>query len=260
MEITFEAIGLEINNENAFNSLVEDAGNRGEVSRLSRRSGVLHGRCWKLGSGLEVWTLIYETASGELFYADCRAGFRAKYAQQINPWILTEFDEDGEAIVHGFIQDTTTEVLFQLQNLTEVGMSVFGQSVLNLGLCGLAYNAEVSVKKEFYWKISDEAVQNLAATEANEWYFSGEVLEFEMLKNPHTGNQLFWVYLNLGEFKLEILVNQRNFHGQELKIGSTLSGELWLQGHILTENIKLYEGIDLSKTTSDFWKHLRKRN
>jgi hypothetical protein len=260
MEITFEAIGLEIANENAFNSLAEDVGKRGEATRLSRQSGILHGRCWKLGEGLEVWTLLYETEDGEIFYADCRAGFRAKYAQQINPWILTESDEDGEAIVHGFIQNTTTEVLFQLQNLTEVGMSVFGQSILKLGLCGLAYNVEISEKKEIYWKTFDETVQNVAGTEANEWCFSGKVLEFETLKNPHTGNELSWIYLNLGDFNLEVLVNQRNFHGQKLKIGSTLSGELWLQGHILTESIKLYEGVDYSNNTADFWKHLRKRN
>jgi hypothetical protein len=260
MEITFEAIGLEVANENAFNSLAEDAGNRGEVSRLSRRGGTLHGRCWKLGKGLEVWTLLYETADGEIFYADCRAGFRAKYEQFINPWVLTEFDEDGEAIVHGFIQNTSTEVLFQLQNLTEVGMSVFGQSVLKLGLCGLAYHAEVTAIKEKYWKTFDETVQNTAETEANEWCFSGEVLEFETLKNPQTGNELFWIYLNLGDFNLEILVNKRNFHGQELTVGSTLSGELWLQGHVLTENIKLYEGVDFSNGKADFWKHLRKRN
>jgi hypothetical protein len=139
-------------------------------------------------------------------------------------------------------------------------MSVFGQSVLKLGLCGLAYNVEISEKKEIYWKTFDETVQNIAGTEANEWCFSGEVLEFETLKNPHTGNELSWIYLNLGDFNLEVLVNQRNFHGQKLKIGSTLSGELWLQGHILTESIKLYEGVDYSNNTADFWKHLRKRN
>jgi hypothetical protein len=33
MEITFEAIGLEIANENAFNSLAEDVGKRGEATQ-----------------------------------------------------------------------------------------------------------------------------------------------------------------------------------------------------------------------------------
>src|SRR4051812_13910288 len=120
MEIAFDAIGLEVTNETAFNNLAEDAGKRGEVSRLTRKSGVLHGRCWRLGEGLEVWTVLYESDTGEVFHADCRPGFRARFTQRINPWILTEFEEEGEALVHGFIEDTDVEVLFELQNLTEV--------------------------------------------------------------------------------------------------------------------------------------------
>ncbi len=40
MEIAFDAIGIEITNETAFNDLAEDARVRGEVSRLTRKSGV----------------------------------------------------------------------------------------------------------------------------------------------------------------------------------------------------------------------------
>jgi hypothetical protein len=58
MEIAFDAIGLEVSSETAFNNLVEDAEKRGEASTLPRKSGVLHGRCWRLGEGLEVWTVL----------------------------------------------------------------------------------------------------------------------------------------------------------------------------------------------------------
>ena len=77
MNLTFETIGLEVPSEKAFNYLAERAGDQGEATQLTRRGAVLHGRCWKLGEGLEVWTVLYESGSGDVFYADCRPGFRA---------------------------------------------------------------------------------------------------------------------------------------------------------------------------------------
>ena len=102
MEETFEAIGLDVPSEKDFNYLAERAGDQGEATQLLRRGAVLHGRCWKLGEGLEVWTVLYESGTGDIFYADCRPGFRARYTQRISPWALTEYDEEGEAIVHGY--------------------------------------------------------------------------------------------------------------------------------------------------------------
>ena len=125
MNPTFETIGLEVSSEKAFNFLAERAGDQGEPTQLSRRGAVLHGRCWKLGEGLEVWTVLYESGSGDLFYADCRPGFRARYIQTIAPWALTEYDEEGEAVIHGYREGTDCEVLFELQNLTEVGPAGF---------------------------------------------------------------------------------------------------------------------------------------
>ena len=43
MEIAFDAIGLEILSETAFNNLAEDAEKRGEASQLARQRGVLQG-------------------------------------------------------------------------------------------------------------------------------------------------------------------------------------------------------------------------
>ena len=262
MEINFDAIGLEIPNETAFNDLAETVGLRGEVSILQRKSGILHGRCLKFGEGLEVWTMLYESGKGEVLYADCRPAFRARYAQKISPWILTEFNEEGEAVIHGFIEDSETEVLFQLQNLTEIGVSVLEEKTLRVGLCGLAYRAEISRETtEPFWKSSDEIALNVIENQ-NDWRLGGRVIAFDTLRNPQSGNDLFWIYVDLGELQLEILVNQRALHGEKLKIGAFIKADIWLQGHILSEKIKrqLYEGVDWSTRTVDFWNSFKKPN
>ncbi len=263
MEIAFDAIGLEIPNEAAFNNLAENAGKCGEASHLARKTGVLHGRCWRLGAGLEVWTVLYEsTETGEVSRADCRPGFRARFAQRINPWILSEFDEEGEAVVHGFIEDTDTEVLFELQNLTEVGAKNFQQNTLNVGLCGLAYRAEVWKKDEKYlWKSLGEST---TAKNDNDWSLGGEIIAFSALSNPFSGSDLYWVYVDLNEFTLEILVNRRAFSrgGDELRIGAFIKADVWLQGHIWSESTRrsAYEGVDFSLRTVDFWNKFKKLN
>lgn len=262
MEIAFDAIGIEIKNETAFHNLAEDVGRRGEVSRLSRKSGVLHGRCLKFGEGLEVWTVLYETGAGEIFYTDCRPSFRARYAQTIAPWILTEFDEDGEAVIHGFAENTDAEVLFALQNLTEIGARQLEQKSLNVGLCGLAYRAEILKKREkFYWKSYDEIALNVITNE-NDWSLCGQIIAFNALRNPFSGTDLYWLYVNLGELKIEILVNRRALQTENLQVGAFVKADVWLQGHILSENALLsaYEGVDRSFRTVDFWKKFRRLN
>lgn len=262
MEIAFDAIGIEITNETAFQNLAEDARTRGEVSRLPRKKGVLHGRCLKFGEGLEVWTMLYESVSGEVVYADCRPAFRARYAQKISPFIPTEFDEEGEVLIHGFIEDTETEVLFELQNLTEFGAQIFERKSLRIGLCGLAHKARVSTTNEKkYWKSFDEIVKNIHASE-NSWSLCGEVVAFNALRNGFSGSDLYWLYLDVGELKIEVLVNQRALKGGKLQIGAFVKAEIWLQGHILAENVSRlgYEGIDRSQRTVDFWKKFKRKN
>ncbi|MEP6902739.1 MAG: DUF3881 family protein [Actinomycetota bacterium] len=262
MEIAFDAIGLEILNETAFNDLAEDVGKRGEVSILQRKSGVLHGRCLKFGEGLEVWTLLYESVKGEVVYADCRPAFRSRYPQKISPWILTEFAEEGEAVIHGFIEDSETEVLFQLQNLTEVSTIVLEQTTLRVGLCGLAYRAEILEKSvKPFWKSYDELTLNVVEKE-NDWSLCGRVIAFDTLRNSQSGSDLFWIYVDLGKLQLEILVNQRALQGEKLQIGAFIKADIWLQGHILTETAKRtgYEGVDWSIRPADFWKAFKKPN
>ncbi|HEX8289926.1 MAG TPA: DUF3881 family protein [Pyrinomonadaceae bacterium] len=262
MEIVFDAIGIEIANETAFNDLAETIGSRGEVSRLTRKSGILHGRCLKLGEGLEVWSVLYESESGEVSFANYRPGFRAKFSQKITPWILTEIDTEGEAVVHGFIADTETEVLFELQNLTEVGPEIFDQNVLSVGLCGLAYRAEVlKTAEKGFWRSYDEIVLNVVASE-NDWSLCGRILAFNSLRNHLSGNDLYWIYLDLGEFKIEVLVNQRALKGGNLCVGAYFKTDVWLQGHIVNGNSarNSYEGIDRRHRTADFWKNFKRLN
>jgi hypothetical protein len=152
--------------------------------------------------------------------------------------------------------------LFQLQNLTEIGANVLEEKTLRVGLCGLAYRAEISRETtEPFWKSYDEIALNVVENE-NDWRLGGRVIAFDTLRNPQSGNDLFWIYVDLGELQLEILVNQRALHGEKLKIGAFIKADIWLQGHILSEKIKrsLYEGVDWSTRTIDFWNSFKKPN
>ena len=211
MNPTFETIGLEVSSEKAFNYLAEQAGDQGEPTQLNRRGAVLHGRCWKLGEGLEVWTVLYESGSGDLFYADCRPGFRARYIQTIAPWALTEYDEEGEAVIHGYREGTDCEVLFELQNLTEVGPTGFGAQELHIGLCGLAYRARVRRGKgKTRWLPLEKAAPARAAHE-NDWSLTGRVIAFKPLRNPLSGEELVWIHLDLERIKLEVTRKDQRF-------------------------------------------------
>lgn len=267
METAFDAIGIEITNETALGALALDVEKRGEASSLPRSTGaVLHGRCLKLGAeGLEIWTVLFESGAGEMRYADCRPAFRARRAQTISPWILTESDETGEAVIHGFIEDTETEVLFALQNITEVGTGIFERNRLQISLCGLAYTAEILDEAEKpFWKSYDETALNVADLEENAWTLCGRIIAFESLRNPFSGTDLLWLYMDLGALKLEILVNRRLVRSERIKIGKFLRAEVWLQGHVLSDETRtrrsIYEGVDRSHRTIDFWKQFKKLN
>lgn len=262
MDATFQTIGIDVPSEKDFNHLAERAGDQGEATQLLRRGAVLHGRCWKLGEGLEVWTVLYESETGDVFYADCRPGFRARYTQRISPWALTEYDEEGEAVVHGYCAGTETEVLFELQNLTEVGQAGFRASELHVGLCGLAYRARVgSRKSKTHWQPLEKSAPTRAAYE-NDWSLCGQVLAFKSLRNPISGSELYWVHLDCARLKLEVLINRRALRGETLAVGATLTAEVWLQGHVLDERAmrSRYEGRDFSFTMAECWSRFRRRN
>jgi len=204
---------------------------------------------------------LYESGNG-VFYADCRPGFRARYNQTITPWALTEYDEEGEAVIHGFREGTDCEVLFELQNLTEVGPAGFRAQELHVGLCGLAYRARVrKTKGKTRWAPLEKTAPTRASHE-NDWSLSGRVIAYKPLRNPLTGGELFWIHLDLERIKLEVLVNQRALRGEALRVGATLDAEVWLQGHVLDEHAlrSRYEGIDSAYSLGSFWSGLRRRN
>lgn len=275
MNSPFDSIGLEVRGERAINVLAEQAGTQGEASRLARRGAVLHGRCWKLGEGLEVWTVLYESETGEVFYADCRPGFRARFPQRISPWALTEYDEEGEAIIHGYLHDTEAEVLFELQNLTEVGIAGFHASELYVGLCGLAYEARICAAKNapIAWQPTDRgafvADKPRAVIHENDWSLCGRVIATKQLRNPLSGSELLWVHLDLHQLKLEVLINRGAIEGkarskryESIAVGQMLAVDVWLQGHVLDRRALLatYEGVDESYTLAGAWRHLKRRN
>jgi len=259
MEI-FNAIGLEIPKGKTLNDLAEDAEKFGELSLSTRESGVIHGRCWRIGFGLEVWTVFYESIIGEIFYADCRPGFRAQHTQNIQLWSLVE--TEGEATLEGCTEKRGCRIMFQLQNLTEVGAQTFEGESLTVGLCGLAHSAEVTAATEnFYWKPLAGTTENSNA-DKTDWSLCGRVLDFKLLCNPQSGKKLYWIYLDLEDFKLEILVNRQTLRGGRLRVGARIKADVWLQGHIEGQPAfnSRYEGVDRSADKTDFWKHFRKLN
>ncbi|HKV39957.1 MAG TPA: hypothetical protein VJX67_12150, partial [Blastocatellia bacterium] len=132
----FKSIGFESTDDESYNVLAEYVDQTGERTCVHRGDATLHGRCWKLGGGLEVWAVLYEGPS-EIYYADCRPAFRSRYVQTIEPWELTEFSEDGEALVQGKSK-CGQDVVFELQNLTEVRNASTRVPALRVGLAGLA--------------------------------------------------------------------------------------------------------------------------
>jgi hypothetical protein len=88
------------------------------------------------------------------------------------------------------------------------------------------------------------------------------VIAFKPLRNPLSGSELYWVYLDLGGLKLEVLVNTRALTGGPLEVGATLSAEVWLQGHVLDEQaLRLrYEGVDRASSTNNFWSRFSRTN
>ena len=262
MEI-FNAIGLQFLQGKTLNDLAEDAEKLGEASVSTRPDCVLYGHCWRIGAGLEVWTILYESEDGEIFYADCRPGFRAKYTQNLEIWSLYEDESEGEAAVQGKIEDYSTSVFFQLQNLTEVSPKNFEREMLRVGLGGLALRAEVAASDaEYLWEPLCDTAEHKDLEETY-WRLRGSVIAFETLRNPHSEKDLYWIYLELKHFKLEILVNQNDLRGADnLNIGKYIEADIWLQGHIVSESTYLsnYEGVDWSARPSDFWKSFKRQN
>jgi hypothetical protein len=263
----FGAIGFQITDEHSYNSLVEYVDGNGARTRAQRGEASLHGRCWKIGDGLEVWSVLYERGA-EFYYADCRPAFRSRYVRAILPWELIEYDEDGEAIVQGCIQGGP-EVIFELQNLTEINQNVFRESHLHIALAGLAYTAYImpnsgsghGAKPSSRFELAEKLEELADDACENDYLITGSVLAWRDLHNPVTDSRLVWAYVDAGDIRLEILINRNALRG-EIKIGASISANIWLQGHVLVDAdiFARYEGVDREYETADFWNKLRRGN
>jgi Domain of unknown function, E. rectale Gene description (DUF3881) len=264
----FEAIGFEVADEHSYNLLVEYVETNGLRTRTQRGEAALHGRCWKLGDGLEVWSILYEHGA-DLYYADCRPAFRSRYVRTILPWELVEYDEDGEAIVRGGVHGAA-EVVFELQNLTELGESVFRESHLHVALAGIAYAASVQPGPEskktttppaYRFELAERLEGFADKACENDYVISGQVLSWRDVRNPVTAADLVWIHVDAAAIRIEVLVNRRALRG-ELRIGAEITANIWLQGHVLEESdiSARYEGVDRDYELADFWGGLRRGN
>ncbi|MEK6287669.1 MAG: DUF3881 family protein [Acidobacteriota bacterium] len=262
----FQAIGFEVADEHSYNLLVEYVETNGQRTRAQRGEAALHGRCWKVGDGLEVWSILYERGA-DLYYADCRPAFRSRYVRTILPWELVEYDEDGEAIVRGGVRGAP-DIVFELQNLTELDDADFRESHLHVALAGIAYAARV---RPYSRRVIDPPAHRFDLAERldgfadkaceNDYVISGRVLSWRDIRNPVTAADLVWIYVDAASIRLEVLANRRALRGQ-LKIGAEITANIWLQGHVLKESdlSARYEGVDQEYEQADFWAGLRRGN
>ncbi|MEO6725026.1 MAG: DUF3881 family protein [Blastocatellia bacterium] len=257
----FEAIGFRVKDAASYEALAEEAHQHGAISLAQRQQGVLHGCCWSLGSGLEVWTMLFESQKG-LVYTDCRPGFRCQRLLSFYPWEIIEYEEDGEALARGLMPDMTTEVFFSLQNITEIDPLEFRDRPITAAVSGLAYNARVSIRrgKQTFAPLSRKRDRRRNAT-GSDYAVRGTILSWREMTNPQTTETLFWIDVSTGQTPLEIIINRTQLKG-ELKTGGWLSAEVWLQGHILNDKelSARYEGIDRQVSQGDLWIKLRREN
>jgi len=256
----FDAIGFKIRDEASYQALAEQAHKRGALTQSRRERSTLHGCCWKLGDGIEVWTVLRESSDG-LLCLDCRPAFRGRYLYALFPWEIMEYEEDGEAVVRGIVTGTDTQLIFELQNLTEVSLGALRDHPITATVSGLAYNARLDDRKrEAVLRPLSEGSRRRRVAE-NDHAVSGTVIHWRTLHNSQTTSDVVWVYLQTGAIKLEVLVNRADLEG-ELRPGARFSADVWLQGHILSEREleARYEGVDVEIPRGDYWNALRREN
>jgi hypothetical protein len=254
----FHAIGFNITDEASYQALAEEAQQRGTASKAKREKGVIHGCCWSVGSGLEVWTMLYESKDG-IFYADCRPAFRARHIFSLYPWEIAEYEEDGEAVARGTLVNSGVEIIFELQNITEVDLSRLRDRQIMASVSGLAYRARVIRKAKD--PLFAPLAQQYPRRKAHEVDYAvrGRILSWREIKNPLTSSDLLLIDVDAGKLRLEILINRADLKG-ELKADGWLASEVWMQGHILSEKDleARYEGLDRQVYRGSFWETLRR--
>ncbi|MGH9822584.1 MAG: hypothetical protein ACREDR_04955, partial [Blastocatellia bacterium] len=260
-EKIFEAIGLSAADDSAYDLLIDRTEKNGEPSVVFRDDIAVYGKCWRLGSGLEIWTVLYDGPS-EKYYADCRPGFRARYVQVLSPWELIEYCEDGEAIVRGRLRECT-DVVLELQNFTEVSSRLLREPVLRVGLAGLAWNVRVdsAPARETSAANFSPAAHTCDQAGENEYVIRGRILASSEIVNPVSRIRVHWMFVDTGVIRIEMLASLGSVDGV-LGVGSWITADVWLQGHVLAEYevAARYEGVDTDYQKGDFWGLLRRAN
>ena len=256
----FRAIGFHVPDEATYNQLAETAEALGDETRIDRRGITLHGRCWRVGEGLEIWTVLRESTEG-IAYVDCRPAFRPRYVHALGPWELVEYDEEGEAVVEGRIGKGSSAVSFELQNLTELKTETFTRARLSVGMAGLAYDVRTVVDESPIGLYASDREGAAPPPSGSDYVVIGRVERSLSLANPLTGASLVWMHLNAGDVRLEVLASADAL-GDSPRPGLILEAEVWLQGYVLTDDAvnARYEGWDPEWGMSDAWGHLRRGN
>ncbi|MFZ4984606.1 MAG: DUF3881 family protein [Blastocatellia bacterium] len=258
----FKAIGFRVNDEASYQALAREAHDRGTFTHLFRPKGILHGCCWSLGAGLEVWTMIYESPDGT-YFADCRPAFRNQQVYQFYPWEILEFEQDGEALLTGSLRangETNLELVFALQNLTELNLRRLPWREVTAAVSGLAYKARVlrptQRRREQFIRVG----RPVAEPAENDYQLCGPILAWRELRNQHTTSDLISIRLDLGRLNLEILVNRADLRGIP-RVGEWLTAEIWLQGYVLNEKQleSRFEGIDQRIPRPRQWRLLQRQ-
>ena len=260
MSEPFDAIGFKVTDEAEFQLLAEEARERGAISRVPRERGMLTGCCWRLGSGIEVWTMFHETREGA-FFADCRPAFRAQHLFQFYPWEIVEYEEDGEAIARGTLLNGEPDVVFELQNITEINPADFRERPITATMSGLAYRAQINARPGAPTFARLDQIYSRRKSLENDYAVRGRILSWREIKNGHTSSDLILIDVDTVKIKLEVVANRASLKG-ELKRGGWLSSEVWLQGHILNDKDlqRRYEGVDHEMPQDLIWQRLRREN
>lgn len=252
----FEAIGFSVTDEMSYRALAQEARERGDLTRSRRKYGTVHGCCWQLGAGLEVWTMLYESGEG-IFYADCRPAFRARQLCRFYPWEILEYEQDGEATLLGRMRDSGRHLICAIQNLTEVDLKKLPADHLTAAISGLAYRGRVLGRSRRSHGL-EEAIGCRESAE-NDYQILGKIVFTRRLRNHHTTSDLCAIGVDLGDMQLEVVVNQKNLVGDP-QPGRLLDATIWLQGHVLSERHleARYEGVDSRIPRQHHWRKLRR--
>lgn len=256
MSEPFEAIGFMVNDEASYQALAREARDRGILTRASRTDCVLHGCCWSLGAGLEVWTVLYEDIDG-VYYADCRPAFRTRQIYQFYPWEIIEYEHRGEAILSGSLKNSERVLTFALQNLTELNIKKLPRAHITAAVSGLAYKARVARTTRNGPMLEQGTASRYTAE--NDYRLRGKILASRELKNNHTTSDLIWINVGLDGLTLELLINRADLNGDP-EVGHWLTAEIWLQGYMLNDQQMeaRFEGVDPHIPTQHHWRRLRR--